>query len=317
MSMTIHILEPDESNLHGGFNPNLKPVLTIDPGDTVRYRTLQAGWTLDPPGPDQRKATALPGVPTDGHALIGPIAIRGAEPGMTLVARLDRFVPGSWGRTFSGGWEMVVNDWFGIRDPAQRIVVDWKLEWDEATNSGSGRSDLGFEVALNPFLGVVGMPPVKAGWHGTDPPRRGGGNIDCAELVAGSTLFLPIEIPGGLVSVGDGHGLQSDGEASGTAIECPMELAELTFDLLPDQPLPGPWAETPIGTVTFGFDEDLDIATFQALEAMVSVLMSRFQLEKQAALSMASLVVDLRITQIVNGVKGVHAVLKPDALQRV
>ena len=212
---------------------------------------------------------------------------------------------------------MAVNHWFGIADSAHRSFVNWELEWNDATSSGVGRSDLGFDVALKPFFGVIGMPPTESGWHKTDPPRRGGGNIDCAELVAGSTLYLPIELPGGLVSVGDGHGLQSDGEASGTAIECPMELAELTFDLLPDQPLPGPWAETPIGTITFGFDEDLDIATFQALEAMVAILMSRCQIEKQAALSMASLVVDLRITQIVNGVKGVHAVLKPDALKRI
>ena len=202
---------------------------------------------------------------------------------------------------------MVVNDWFGIRDPRASFFVDWKLEWDDASIIRHRAERSRVRGGAEPVPWSDRHAADESGWHKTDPPRRGGGNIDCAELSAGSTLYLPIELPGGLVSVGDGHGLQSDGEASGTAIECPMELPELTFDLLPDQPLPGPWAETPIGTITFGFDEDLDIATFQALEAMVTILMSRYQLEKQAALSMASLVVDLRVTQIVNGVKGIHA----------
>lgn len=317
--MTLHSLEPDESNLHGSFSRDLAPVLTIDPGDTVRYRTLEAGWNLDPPSvaeSERRRATARPGVPTNGHALIGPINIRGAEPGMTLAIRLNRFVPGGWGITSSGGWDMIVNHRFGIAESEHRFDLNWKLVWDETSDTGIGHSDIGFNVALKPFFGVIGMPTNEPGWLTTDPPRRTGGNIDCAELVAGSTLYLPIELSGGLLSVGDGHALQSDGEVSGTAIECPMDLAELTFDLLPDQPLPGPWAETPNGTITFGFDEDLDAATLQALEGMITILKRRYRIDTQAALSLASLIVDLRITQIVNGVKGVHAILKRDALTR-
>jgi acetamidase/formamidase len=245
-----------------------------------------------------------------GHALCGPVAVRGATPGSVLAVRVDTVRPARWGTTFAGGRASVFNDRYGLVDA--HAVLSWELDQEAMT----GRDQYGHTVALRPFMGVMGLPPAEPGEHSTIPPRWHGGNLDCKELVAGSTLYLPIELPGGLVSVGDGHGLQSDGEASGTAIECPMDLAELTFDLLPDQPLPGPWAETLIGTITFGFDEDLDIATFKALEAMVTVLMHRYQLEKQAALSMASLIVDLRVTQIVNGVKGVHAILKPDALKR-
>ena len=102
-------------------------------------------------------------------------------------------------------------------------------ELDAATMTG--RSHLGHNVALQPFLGVMGMPPDEPGEHSTIPPRACGGNLDCRELVSGSTLYLPIAVDGALFSCGDGHAAQGDGEVSGTAIECPMERAELTFGL--------------------------------------------------------------------------------------
>lgn len=316
--MAIHNLNAGISNLHGGFNPELEPVLTINPGDTVRFRTLAAGWQLEPARHDGGTIAVMearPGVPSDGHALVGPVAIHGALPGMTLAVRIDRMAPGAWGSVYAGGWDMVVNRRFGITDERHRFFTNWQLTWDESTSTGVGRSEDGRELPLRPFFGVIGMPPIEPGWHSTEPPRRSGGNIDCAELVAGSTLYLPVEIAGGLVSVGDGHALQADGEVSGTAIECPMELGELTFDLLPDQPLPNPWAETPAGMITFGFDEDLDEAMLQALEGMVTLLKQRHGLETEAALALCSLVVDLRITQVVNRVKGVHALLKRNRWQ--
>ena len=113
----------------------------------------------------------------------------------------------------------------------------------------------------------------------------------------------------------DGHALQADGEACSTAIECPMERAELTFQLRDDLRLTTPRAETPAGWLTFGFDEDLDEAMLIALEAMLELMGERYGLARAEALALASLVVDLRITQVVNGVRGVHAVLPHDALR--
>ena len=108
------------------------------------------------------------------------------------------------------------------------------------------------------------------------PPRaQGGGNIDCRELVAGATLFLPVTVPGALLRVGDGHAAQGDGEVSGTAIECGM-TSRLTLDLVPEPPVPGVHAVTPAGRITFGFSEDLNEATAQALEAMVGWMTSLF-----------------------------------------
>ena len=147
-----------------------------------------------------------------GHALAGPIEVRGARAGQTLSVRIDEVTPGPWGVTLS--------------EPPHRI--DWELA--EGIGHGLGRT-----VRLAPFLGVLGMPPPEPGVHSTTPPRRWGGNIDCKELVAGTTLFLPSPSTEGFFSAGDGHALQGDGEVSGTAIETPV-TAVLTLDLRADLP---------------------------------------------------------------------------------
>jgi acetamidase/formamidase len=178
-----------------------------------------------------------------------------------------------------------------------------------------GVNQHGHKIALRPFMGVMGMPPNELGIHSTIPPRFCGGNIDCKELVAGSTLYLPISVPGALFSVGDGHSAQGDGEVCTTAIECPMERVDLTFVLHKNLRLTTPRASTPIGWITLGFHENLHEATMIALEAMVDLLGEQYRLPRLEALAMASLVVDLRITQIVNGVCGVHAVLPYGGIQ--
>lgn len=318
--MAIHHLVPETATTHGAFNPDLEPILTIDPGDMVHYQTLIAGWWEEPAtegDAERKRLRPREGVPTNGHCLVGPVAVRGAEPGMTLVVHINRIDPGTWGETFSGGWDSHVNRWFELTSDADRYAARWTLDWDPQKASGIGSVNFGYQVPLRPFFGVIGLPPAEPGWHPTSPPRITGGNLDCKELVAGSTLYLPIHVAGGLVSLGDGHGVQTDGEVSGMAIECPIDHAEITYDLLPDQPLATPWAETEAGTITFGVDEDLDKASLKALQAMITLLGNRYGMSTQQALVMASVVVDLRVTQIVNGVQGVHAVLPKDAIQRI
>jgi acetamidase/formamidase len=143
-----------------------------------------------------------------------------------------------------------------------------------------------------------------------------GGNIDCKELVAGSTLYLPISVPLGLFSVGDGHAVQADGEVSSTAIECPMERVELTFSLDETRSLTTPCAHTPAGWITMGFHEDLHEASMIALEAMLDLMSHQYALSRRDAMALASLIVDLHITQLVNaGIRGVHAILPHGAFQ--
>ena len=228
---------------------------------------------------------------------------------MTLEIEIGELRTGTYGFTIAGGRGRWLNRRLGVVD-GEAFVLPWCLDPD----GRFGTDRFGRTLALSPFLGVIGMPPAAPGHHPTSPPRRTGGNIDCKELVTGSRLFLPIEVPGALLSVGDGHALQADGEVSGTAIECPMDKAQLTIRLHPDLHLATPRAETPVGTLTFGFDEDLDEAMAVALEGMLDLMGERHGLDRRHALALASLVVDMRITQVVNGVRGVHAVLPYGAL---
>jgi acetamidase/formamidase len=170
-------------------------------------------------------------------------------------------------------------------------------------------SERGTPVPSAPFLGVIGMPPPEPGEHSTGPPRRWGGNIDCKLLVAGTTLYLPIPVDGALLLAGDCHGAQGDGEVSGTAIECPLERGTLTLDLS-DVELRMPVARTNDAWVAFGFDEDLDVAADLATETMLDLMERELGLDRNHALALASVSVDLHVTQVVNGAKGVHAILR-------
>jgi acetamidase/formamidase len=304
-------LEPDDRTLHGHFSPEYPPVLTVDPGDSVRVRTLDAFWSSGPfPGgrhADRPKvAQSRPGF---GHALTGPIAVRGARPGMALEVRIDAVVPASWGTTVAGGWHSSFNERYGVTDSG--VVHVWDLDVTTMT----GRNQHGHSVALRPFLGVMGMPPAEPGEHSTIPPRWHGGNLDCRELVAGSTLYLPVPVPDALFSLGDGHARQGDGEVGGTAIECPMDRVDLTFGLRDDLEISGPVAHTPAGWLTMGLGANQDDATFMALESMFALLGRLHGVSRPDAVALASVVVDLRVTQIVNQVVGVHAVLPPGALR--
>ena len=312
--MAEHLIEPERRTLHGHFSRELPPVLTIDSGDTVHFRTLDAGWGVEAPPTDtlrlQRKFEPRREGLDDGHALCGPVAIRGAKPGMTLEVKIGEIAPGPYGWTIAGGWRNGINERLGVEEG------NFSLHWTLDAQNMSGIDQYGQRVTLRPFMGVMGMPPDEPGIHLTGPPRVTGGNIDCKELVAGSTLYLPIAVEGGLFSVGDGHGLQADGEGGGTAIECPMDRVSLTFRLHEDMHLETPRAYTDEGWLTFGFDRDLDEATLIALEAMLRLIEEQHGIKRPRSLALASLLVDMRVTQIVNGVRGVHAVLPHGAVSK-
>jgi acetamidase/formamidase len=285
--VAVHELPLEQRTLHGHFSRDLEPVLAIEPGDSVRFSVPNAGWYLE--SGDQ----LVPRNPSvdDGHALAGPIEVRGARAGQTLAVRIDDVRAGSWGWTGGG--------------------PDAELRWELGGNVGrvAGRS-----VELAPFLGVLGMPPPEPGVHSTAPPRRWGGNIDCKELVAGTTLFLPIPVDGALLSAGDGHARQGDGEVSGSAIECPAE-AQVTLDVVDEPRLEWPAARVGDAWLTFGFDEHLGRAAGIAVDGMLELMAREHGLEGGEALALASVVVDLRVTQVVNGSLGIHAVLRDDAFR--
>jgi acetamidase/formamidase len=269
--------------VRGWFSRDYDPVETVEPGGSVSFQARNAGWKWDPVNVTDRPEGA-------GHALEGPFEVRGARAGQALVVHVDEVTPRPWGETWADGEGFV---W--------RLDGDW---WQ----LGERR------VRSSAFLGVIGMPPPEPGEHSTIPPRRWGGNIDCKELVAGTTLYLPIPVDGALLMAGDGHGAQGDGEVSGTAIECPLERATLTLDV-EDRELRAPIARTADSWLAFGFDEDLDTAAEQATETMLDLMERELGASRKEALALASVAVDLRVTQVVNEVKGVHAVLRDDAIR--
>jgi acetamidase/formamidase len=301
-----HEIALERRTLHGHFSRDLAPILTIDSGDAVAFSCLDSGWHLAPGETFEPRDEELDA----GHALIGPIEVRGARAGQTLAVRIEEVRVGPFGATVAGGWSTPLNDRLGMSD-GETLILHWSLDAD----SGVGRDPQGREVELRPFPGVLGMPPPDPGTHPTAPPRRWGGNIDCKELVAGTTLFLPIPVDGALFSAGDGHARQGDGEVSQTAIECPLDRLELTLSLEDRPELKTPIAWTPDAWLTFGFDEDLDEAAALATDAMLELMCRELELERADALALASVVVDLRVTQLVNGVRGVHAVLRHDAIR--
>jgi acetamidase/formamidase len=285
--VALHELPCEPWALHGHFSRELEPVLAVDPGDSVRISVPNHAWEVEP---EKRMVARNPELDT-GHALAGPIEVRGSKAGQTLVVRIEEVRPSHWGLTHGG--------------------ADHAVLWD--LYAGIGRA-LDRELDLDPFLGVLGMPPPEPGSHSTVPPRRWGGNIDCKELVAGTTLYLPIPVDGALFSAGDGHAAQGDGEVSGTAIETPVQ-ARLTLDVSDEPRLEWPIARIDGAWLTFGMHRSLGQAARIAVDGMVKLMRREFGLKRADALVLASVGVDLRVTQVVNFMQGVHAVLRDDAFR--
>jgi acetamidase/formamidase len=172
----------------------------------------------------------------------------------------------------------------------------------------------GLELPLRPFFGIMAVaPPAAWGAISTQPPRRNGGNIDNKELTAGTTLYLPIHTDGALFSCGDGHGAQGDGEVCVNAIETGLIG---TFELIvrDDMTLEWPMAETPTHVITMGFDPDLDDCVVIALRDMINLICRHTNLSREDAYTLCSLAADLRVTQVVNGSKGIHVMLEKKLL---
>jgi acetamidase/formamidase len=303
-----HKLDATSDTTIDVFSAERAPVLTIDPGDTLTVHSLDASGYLSPqttPGEEQPKMFSE----ARGHCLTGPIAVRGVQPGDVLAIELLSLTPDPWGWTVAGALKSPITERLGVTDQPS-----WLL-WDLDTAAGTGRCNGGFTRDLAPFLGVIGVAPELTGEHSTIPPRTvGGGNIDCKELVAGSTLYLPVVVADAMLSLGDGHAAQGDGEVGGTAIECPMTTT-LTVDVVREQrPIESIHAETPAGRITFGFDADLNVATGDALDAMVRWMRATLDVDKSTALALASTSVDLRVTQVANQTWGVHALLPTGVL---
>jgi acetamidase/formamidase len=317
--MATHTLDATPQTVRRGvLDGSFPPVLTIRSGDTVTIQTVSgnehalppAGSGFDmPAGLTDILAAVPPG--TGPHIVTGPVAIEGAEPGDMLEVRIDRIELGmNWGYCLFRPLAGTVPDAFPYRElsyiPIDMDKRSCTLPW-------------GPELPLAPFFGVMASGPKPSyGPLSTKEPRDFGGNLDNKELTAGSTLFLPVWVPGANFIVGDGHGVQGDGEVCVTALETSL-TGTFTFVLHKsggaDAPkLRFPRAETPTHYLSMGIDEDLDVAMREAVLEMIAFIAERTGWSRGDAYKSCSLAVDFHVTQTVNGEKGVHGMLRKGLL---
>jgi acetamidase/formamidase len=284
---------------HFGWDNANEPVLTVAPGDTVEFDTVDAsGGQLSP---ESSVADVLGLDFGRVNPVTGPVRVDGAEPGDALKVRIESFTPSGW------GWTAVIPGFGLLADqfPEPELNV-WRYDTTELAPAAYGP---GGRVPLKPFCGTIGVAPAEPGTHSIVPPRRVGGNMDVRDLAAGTDLYLPVEVAGGLFSVGDTHAAQGDGEVCGTAIESPMKLA-LSFDLVKGAEPPFPRYETPGPVsrhldekgylVTTGIGPDLMEGARAAVAGMIDQLSATRGMSAAEAYMLCSVCADLRISEIVD-----------------
>jgi acetamidase/formamidase len=311
--MLHHLAATPQTIRWGVFDAMIPPVLTIASGDSVVIETVSGKPTeLPEAGSGMHVSSALRAIhaanpPRLGpHILTGPVAIAGAMPGDMLEVRIEAIELGAdWGycaiRPLSG----TLPDEFPTQDidliPIDQAARTCQLPW-------------GPSLDLAPFFGVMGVAPKPVyGAITTVQPREHGGNMDNKELGAGATLFLPVWVEGGRFSAGDGHAVQGDGEVCVNALETSL-TGTFTFILHKASAITQPRAETATHYLSIGLDSDLDEAMRKALREMIRLICSRTNLSREQAYKFCSLAVDFRVTQSVNGEKGVHGMLKKGLL---
>jgi len=306
----IHVLKASPTTVHRGFfDASLKPVLTIDSGDIVRLWTTTGnpryfeslGVPKEKIPPELFAAfEGAPGEGRDDHTLDGPIAVRGAEIGDTVEMRIrsiELWLPIA-AMSFRANRGSLPEDFPYSRDrvfffdPAQKAI----------------EFAPGVVVPTKTFWGVIGVaPPPSMGRVPSGPPNVFGGNMDNHDLQQGTSLFLPVHARGALI-FGDGHAVQGDGEVGMSAVETSLK-GEIQIVLHKGMRITWPRAETPTHYMTIGLHEDLNQAAKIATREMINFVVATKGLPRDDVLMLLSAAMDLHVTEIVDGTKGVHAML--------
>jgi acetamidase/formamidase len=296
----------------GYYSAAAKPALRIQSGDTVTVRTLitnspdrliAAGVSPDAVEPELKAIYAdVTDKGPGGHILTGPIFVEGAEPGDVLEVRIERIqlaIPYAYNGFSPTRGVLTDND---FEKSAMRIIP---LDQQRMVAQFAD----GIEIPLHPFFGSMGVaPPAAMGRVSSGPPGIYAGNLDNKDLVAGTTLFIPVHAPGALFEVGDGHAAQGNGEVDITALETSL-TGTFQFVVRKDMHLKWPRAETPTHWIAMGLDPDLTEALKIAVRETIDFLVSQKQLSRETAYMLASTAVDFNVTQAVDGTKGVHAMI--------
>jgi acetamidase/formamidase len=314
-SPKVHELAAAPETVHRGFfDASLKPVLTIDSGDIVRLQTASGnpryyealGVPKDKIPPDlYRVFQGVEDALRWDHTLNGPIYVKDAVPGDTLEIRIrsvDVWLPLA-GQSFTPNRGLLPEDFPYRRDRA--LFLDLEKKTVDYLP--------GVVLPLTPFWGVIGVaPPAAMGRVLSGPPNVFGGNMDNKDLGAGSTLYLPVHVPGALLSIGDGHAPQGHGEVCLSAIEASLK-GEVQVILHKGKRITWPRGETATHYMTMGLHTDLDETTKMATREMITWMTELKGLTREDAYMLASLAMDLIVTQVVDGTKGIHA-LMPKAI---
>jgi len=320
-AQTVHHLAATPSTVaYGYYWSEAKPAIHVNSGDIVEVETM---LTNTPTGLERLgvKPADVPQALRDivaqdtgsmrgpgGHILTGPIYVEGADSGDVLEVRmLDISLPIDYGYNGCRGF---VPELCG--PPQSRVST--LIHLDRARMTAEVMP--GIVVPLRPFFGSMGVAPAPAlGRVSSNPPSRHAGNLDNKELVAGTTLYIPIFVKGALLEVGDGHAAQGDGEVDQTAIETNLH-GRLQLVVHKDMKLEWPRAETPTHWITMGTDTSLVVATKTAIREMVKLLQEKKGLTETQAYQAASMAADLRITELVDGNVGVHMMIPRKYLDR-
>ena len=284
---------------HSGWDNSLPPALTVAPGTTLTFDCQDSSA-----GQVTRSSTSADVARLDFgriNPVTGPILIDGAQPGDAIKISIQAFDPSGFGWTANIPGFGLLADQFP--DPALHL---WSYDRTLAAPAAFGPTS---RVPLRPFAGTIGLALAEPGLHSVVPPRRTGGNLDIRDLSAGTVLYLPVEVPGGMFSVGDTHAAQGDGEICGTAIESAMSVS-LTLDVVRDARLASPRFTTSRPAtdhldkmgyeVTTGVGPDLMTGAREAVSRMVDLLSRTQALSPVDAYMLCSVCGDLRISEIVD-----------------
>jgi acetamidase/formamidase len=327
----LHHLKATPTTVHWGyFDAALAPALTVRSGDLIQAEAITHHAGDAPDLMMDEGVTAIfreipeadrnPGV----HIMTGPIFVEDAKPGDMLEVRYLRMTPRcDYGSNLQANWGYLYKE-FG---ETERVTI-YRLDADAQTAHALYAYDFpgkyltpgtvthcpvcdrqaaltGVRVPARPHLGTAGVAMDVAGRVSTIPPGAHGGNIDNWRIGAGATMYYPVQVDGGLFSIGDPHVSQGDGELSGTAIESSLDVL-FQIVLRRDFQFPGPLLETPKWWIVHGFDEDLNVATRNASMAMLELLNEHMGLSRADAYSLMSVAADFAITQVVDGRQGAH-----------
>lgn len=318
----VPVLMPSPTTVvYGGYDPQAAPALRVRSGDVIEMGTVSTcGTRLLQPGLDsgtiEPAIRAIQAAARDsilkrgpgGHVLTGPVYVEGAEPGDVLevrIQRIDLAIP--YACNSFGPRSGFIPEEFPGQSKSRIVPLDTKRMIGHFSDS------LGIEIPLRPFFGSIGVAPAPAkGRINSAPPGTHAGNLDNKEMVAGTTLYIPVNVPGALLLAGDGHAAQGDGEVDITALETALRGR---FQLVVRKDLKQTWprGETPTHWIAMGADSNLTIATKIAVKEAIALLGDVYHLTREDAYMLVSTGCDVRITQLVDGTMGAHVMI-PKAL---